>query len=313
MARDAVQVPDGIPIENRHVQQLIASWLGLAGDGTDAQLAGIPLRQTSVKDPTLYAIDARNRGTGGKHIRATHSSGSPVLFDVTDAGVLLSVGGGAATNALISTSMILGWAGTAASIPSGYSIINASKNAFPYGANVDGDLGATGGSATYDVSHTHTSAAHTHATSATHVHTLNGHTHSLQNHTHQNSHNHNIANHTHSISTASGQTLGDGSFSSTDKVGSGANFDNNDTGHTHGLNHAHGGATGSNGTSPTGGSNTSTSDVPSNNVSGTDSSNSSATAPGTSDSTTPGATGTSGSATQSILPPFWRCYWIQRA
>ncbi len=162
MARELEQVPDSVTLEPKHVQQIIASWLGLAGDGTEAQLAGVPLRQTSVKDAVLYALDARNRGTGGLHIRATHSSGSPVLFSVTDAGVLASVSGEAASNPFVYPSMVVGWTAPLATIPAGYSVVAASQGRFPYGASVDGDLGATGGSATYDVSHTHTGPSHSH-------------------------------------------------------------------------------------------------------------------------------------------------------
>lgn len=186
--REFEQLNDAIPISQRHIQQIIASWLGLTGTGTDADLAGVPLRQTAVNDDALYAVDARNRGAGGLHYRATHSSGAPVLFQVTDSGVLASVSGGVATNPFVYSNMVVGWNGTAASIPSGWTVITAAKARVIYGADVDGDVGDTGGAATYDISHNHTQNSHNH-TQDTHNHTQNVHSHS-HSHTYSVDHNH---------------------------------------------------------------------------------------------------------------------------
>jgi microcystin-dependent protein len=81
MAKELIDAQDSVDLENNHVHQLIASWKGYTGQG-------VALRQTSVSDASNYAGDFKNGGTGGKHLRATHSSGSPVLFDATDARVV---------------------------------------------------------------------------------------------------------------------------------------------------------------------------------------------------------------------------------
>lgn len=156
MGKDFRECPDGVFFENNMLNQLILAWKGKGEQG-------VPLRLTSVDDDTLYAGDFRNHGSGGKHLRATHSSGSPVLLDVTDAGVLLSVDGGAATNSLVYPKTVIGWTGTAATIPSGYGVLAASQSRFPYGAAADGDLGTTGGAATINLQHTHVQDPHSHS------------------------------------------------------------------------------------------------------------------------------------------------------
>jgi hypothetical protein len=69
----------------------------------------------------------------------------------------------------IPADMILGWPGTAASIPSGWSRVTALDGYYPRGATGTGAPITTGGAAT----HTHTLPSHTHSIPA-HSHTLGG-------------------------------------------------------------------------------------------------------------------------------------------
>lgn len=69
----------------------------------------------------------------------------------------------------IPSDMILGWPGTAASIPSGWTRVTALDNVFPRGATGTGAPVATGGSAT----HTHSSPNHSHTIGA-HSHSVGG-------------------------------------------------------------------------------------------------------------------------------------------
>ncbi len=332
--REAEQLPDGIRFENKHLQQLILSWVGAAGDGTDAQLAGIPLRQTSVDNDTLYAITARNRGTGGKHVKVLSSDGLTTLLDITDTGVLFSVGGTAATNAGVYPNMVVGWTATLASIPAGYTVVAASQGRFPYGASVDGDLGATGGSATYDVSHTHTGPSHAHdgATGAAGTadtgfggggNTGSGGAASTDN---------DGGGTTNSGGTAS--TDNDGAFSG--NTGDGGGFttstpvpgqrsvtddgsnqvDVSDVDHEHTEgDHDHSITIGSHDHAIANHSHTVTSHdhtIASHTHSGPTHQHSGPSHDHGISFGGTGATGSGGSATQSILPPYWRCYWIER-
>ena len=170
--REFEQLPDGVKLENKHVQQLIAALMGLAGDGTDAQLAGVPIRATAVDDDTLFALDARNRAADGNHIRATHSSGSPVLFSVTDDGVFVSIAGAAATQPFVMPGMIVAWHGAVVDIPVGWALCDGTngtpdlRDRFIIGAGSTYALDATGGAATVDLSHTH-DIDHNHAEALT--------------------------------------------------------------------------------------------------------------------------------------------------
>lgn len=56
------------------------------------------------------------------------------------------------------------------------------RTRFPRGLNTGDTLGATGGSDTINIAHTHTVNSHTHTLS--HTHTVNSHTHSIPSHTH---------------------------------------------------------------------------------------------------------------------------------
>lgn len=182
--REFEQLPDGVKFLNKHLQQVLASWLGLAGNGSDDQLAGVPLRQTSVNDDTLYAVDARNRGTDGLHYRATHSSGSPELFAVRDEGVFVSVAGGAATQPFVLPGMVVMWHGLSSAIPDGWALCDGTngtpdlRDRFVIGAGSTYALNATGGSATFNAEHTHIQNEHDHE-----------HTHDF-NHKHDHEHDH---------------------------------------------------------------------------------------------------------------------------
>ena len=162
--REFLQLPDGVQFANKYVQQIITSWLGIAGDETDAQLCGVPLRQTSVKDDTLFALDARNRVTPGNHIRATHSSGTPTLFTVLDDGAHFN----SSPSGVFAVGMIMQWFGAAADCPTGWAICDGTngtpdlRDRFVIGAGSTYALGATAGNATVDVSHVHTGPSHLH-------------------------------------------------------------------------------------------------------------------------------------------------------
>jgi microcystin-dependent protein len=160
--------------------------------------------------------------------------------------------------------------------PSGYFRVPNLKSRFPMGYDGSGPgLGASGGAATVDASHTHSSAAHTH-TSAAHTHVEGSHSHTLSdagqaqitlgsgvvvarripmsatyNETHRNS--------AATISPLTGQASGVGLDGRTDA---------------------------------------------------TDLGSSGSTTPGPTGSTTPGATGTGGSTTQNNMPPYLVMYYI---
>lgn len=275
MGRTLLQIPDGVQWANKYAQQLIASWLGLDGDGTDAQLWGVPLQQTSVKDDTLFALDARNRVTPGNHIRATHSSGSPELFTVTDAGAAFNT----SPSGVFAVGMIIMWFGSEGDCPEGWAICNGAnstpdlRDRFVVGAGSTYALGATGGATTYDVEHAHTSAAHAHAHTATHVHTGAVHTHVT------------AIDHNHAA------VASDASGNSPVNVAAGA-LNVMGQSHTHNVDlpeHVANKTSGNSSAADTG-----------------------AVAPGTSDSTTPTDTGAAGSTTQSVLPPYLGLFFIMR-
>jgi len=172
VANELIECLDSTPFENRHVQQLIAAWRGFAGKG-------VPFRATAVNDDTLYAVDVKNAGSGGKHIRVTHSSGSPTIFQATDSGVLVSPNGVlAAANYFIYPGMVLYWNGTSGSIPTGWNICDGTngtpdlRDKFVVGAGTTYALAATGGATTHTHSHSHTSAAHTHTIAHTHTYDI---------------------------------------------------------------------------------------------------------------------------------------------
>ena len=166
MPRDFARIPDGGAPEGVHVAQLIESWMGLG--------EGVRMRLTEVNDAGNFALKLRNRGAGGKHQQIRKSDDDRTLFEVTDGGVRLSAAGEAAGHALLRINMGVLWFGTAAGVPSGWTIVMQGK--FPYGASVDGDVGATGGGV----------AAHTHS----HSHAPGLHTHTLASHTHSATHGH---------------------------------------------------------------------------------------------------------------------------
>lgn len=160
--------------EANHLNPLLRTWMGIEGG------ENVPLNLVQISDATAYAAELRNKGTGGKHLKAKHSTGTPTLLDVTDSGVMLSATGEAAGVSLVPINGGLLWFGTAAGIPVGYSIVGL--NRFPRGPDTadaagDAQVGATGGAST----HVHTSPNHTH-TNANHDHgpgTLD-HNHALQ-------------------------------------------------------------------------------------------------------------------------------------
>lgn len=201
MGRAFVHLPDGVPFVNRLLEQIILAWTGAEGSGTDADLAGVPFTATAVKDDDLYAGDFRNRGLNGKHIRATHSTGSPVILDVTDAGIAF----GAPTTGLFTVGMIQLWFGAAIDCPTGWHICDGTngtpdlRDRFVIGAGGTRALSATGGAETADISHTHASAAHAH-TSTAHTHASAAHSHSHDHdfaHTHSYHHDHDLSSHRH--------------------------------------------------------------------------------------------------------------------
>lgn len=159
MAREFFQLPDGVQFENKYVQQIIAALMGLAGDGTDAQLAGIPIRATAVDDDSLFAVSIRNRGSGGKHLQILSADGLTVLGQVTDQGVLW--------NAEIGTVKM--WHGLSADIPYGWVICDGTngtpdlRDRFVMGAGSTYALNATGGAATINLEHTHVQDPHAHS------------------------------------------------------------------------------------------------------------------------------------------------------
>lgn len=150
---ELITLPEGAPLENRHVSQLIDAALGVAN-------FGIRWRLTALADASNFAVTVKNGITPGKHLQILHSSGAPVLFEVTDAGLF------AGTTAITFLNEVRGFYGNAAAVPTGWTILG--QNTFVYGANADGEVGATGGAATHTHSHTHTSAAHAHS----HLHTM---------------------------------------------------------------------------------------------------------------------------------------------
>lgn len=227
MPNDFAYCPDGVPLENRHVNQILLQLTGKLAQG----------------------IPMTFRGSSGQ-----------ALLTINDTGVKVSRNGiEAPSDPYVPIGGVILWDRPVAEIPPGWAIcdgLNGTtdlRDRFPIGVGtIAATRNATGGAATVDASHTHGPGTLAFAGPS----------------------------HTHTISTATGQTLGDGSFSSTDRTGSGTAFDNNDTGHTHGLNHAHGGATGSGGTGTTGAGS--------------------------------GLSATAGSTTQSNLPPYIGVLWIRR-
>lgn len=160
------------------VDQLVRGLKGQSGQGWR-------INQRGFSSDTQYAIEVQNGGANGLAFRMRTSAGVAMvamddtgffvfnglttIFRANSSGVILSPAGGAAGTYIFFPQFQCYMRANASTVPSGWSVVAAAKNAFVYGANVDGDLATTGGATTHTHSHSHTvsvdSDAHTHTLS----------------------------------------------------------------------------------------------------------------------------------------------------
>lgn len=172
----------------------------------------------------------------GRPITLKRSDAALNLLTVSDSGVAVSPDGILpASNFFILPKMAVYWNGLAANVPPNFSILAAAKDRFVWNANVDGDVGDTGGAN----DHTHTGPSHTH-TSASHTHDLSAHTHSSASHSHDlSAHTHDYQiDHDHPSATSGSNSTSENVISAVSGSGvdSTSHVDVADDGHTHSVN-----------------------------------------------------------------------------
>jgi hypothetical protein len=118
----------------------------------------------SYLDLAIPQLDPQTQQVGG--ICVTHADACDITYRVRYQGYVSTF---VELPDTIPADMILGWPGTAASIPSGWSRVTSLDGVFPKGASTTAAPTATGGAAT----HVHTTPGHTH-TIAAHSHSLGG-------------------------------------------------------------------------------------------------------------------------------------------
>lgn len=184
---DLTQLPDDVPAQNQSLQQVIQAWQGLVGHG-------IPLNQREVRDDQRYAVDIRNRGLLGLHLRIQNSSTNFDILNITDAGINVSPDGTVtAGNFFVFPLMYVGWHSSAPP-PVGWFVCDGLNGTpdltdrFLIGAGGSVARGGTGGSGSASIDHNHLTPSHAHSHS--HGSATHGHTHAHTSAPHSHGHNH---------------------------------------------------------------------------------------------------------------------------
>lgn len=225
----------------------------------------------------------KKSGGGGGGGGGSGSNCCPDIYPMDEEGGLVPIGG------------VIFWPPEEGTIPLGWIVYSAAAGRVLFGAGGSFSAGATGGAETYDLSHTHDSG--TYGTDS------DNHTHGAGSYsTDSDGHNHSLSGTTGTTGighTISGVT---GGPSGLNDVAAGTDFQVGSDGHTHSAGSLQADLGSHNHTLSSG---TVSSDSHSHDVSGTSGSDSH------SHSVNSGASGTSGSAVQSTLPPYLVGTWIQ--
>lgn len=211
MANDFQLAPPGVELTNQHIQQVLTTWTGKEG------VEGVPLRLTTVDDPSRPAAQISNADPDGGHLTVLASDGETPILTVTDDGVAGTFTGPFGETGDLKQSIRGGDHGPwllcngRSLATAAYPALSALARPIFGGASADtfrlpdvagrvlggpggslGALGASAGAATagsaHSHPHSHSADAHNHGVGtyavASHSHGLNGHTHDQVQHAH---------------------------------------------------------------------------------------------------------------------------------